>query len=186
MDNYPKIITKKSVFDSKFLKLYEVNLQLRNGKTRTHYNVERVPTVTVLPLTESFEVYLISQYRYLYGTTRIEAVAGTKDKGEKPLATAKRELAEEAGISAQKWDRIAEIYLAGSYIKSLVSIFLARDLTVGKANLEDDETISLIKMPLEEAVQKVLSGEISYGSAVSGILLLDRLRRDKKYDSLYV
>ena len=180
MENYPKIVTKKTIFDSKFLNLYEIKLKLRNGNIKIHYNVERVPTVTVLPLSENYEVYLISQYRYLYGTTRIEAVAGTIDKEEKPLATAKRELLEEAGITAKKWQEIGQIYLAGSYIKAHVSIFLARELTIGKANLEDDETITLITMPLDEAVQKVLTGEITYGSAVSGILLLDRLKRDRK------
>jgi len=180
MANYPKILAKKTIFDSKFLKLYEIKLQLRNGETRTHYNVERVPTVTVLPLGENNEVYLISQYRYLHATIRIEAVAGTVDIGEEPLACAKRELLEEAGIAAKRWDNLGKIYLAGSYIKAHVSLFLARDLTVGEQKLEDDETITVVKMPLEEAVEKVLSGEISYGSAVSGILMLDRLMRDKK------
>lgn len=180
MANYPKVISKKTIFNSKFLRLYEVKLQLRNGKTKIHYNAQRVPTVTILPLTDNYEVYLISQYRYLYGTTRIEAVAGTIDEKEKPLAAAQRELAEEAGITAKKWKTIGELYLAGSYIKAHVSLFLAQELTIGQPKLEDDETISVVKIPLEEAVQKVLAGEITYGSAVNGILLLDRLRRDKK------
>lgn len=180
MENYPKINSKKTLFNGKFLKLHEVLLQTKNGKTKTHYNVERVETVSILPITTNYEIYLISQYRYIYGKRMIEAVAGTVDTGERPLETAKRELQEEAGIEAKKWDKIGTIYLAGSYIKSQVSLFLARELTLGKSSLEEDEDITRILLPLEEAAQKVLQGQITYAATISGILMLDRLKREGK------
>lgn len=180
MENYPKILSRKFVFDGAFLKLSQVELQLANGKRKKHYNVERVPTVTVLPLSQDYELYLISQYRYLYEKVMFESVAGTIDGGESPLDTAKRELKEEAGIEAKNLDQIAQIYLAASYIKSHVTLFLARDLTIGEAMPEEDESIELIKLPLEDAVEKVILGEIYYAPTVVGILLLDKLRRNGK------
>ena len=112
--------------------------------------------------------------------TIIEAVAGHMEKKETTIAAAKRELKEEAGIEAQQLEEIARIEMSGSVFKSKVHLFLAKGLEIGDNKPDDDEEISVIKMPLALAVEKVMSGEINHASSVIGILMLDNLRREKK------
>lgn len=173
-------IFKKSVFKNEFLNLYQVQLKLKNGKTRIHYNVARIPTVTVIPLTLAYEVYLISHYRYILDKIVLEAVAGTVDEGEDLANCAKRELHEETGIKTKALLKLGTFNLAGSYIKANTTIFLAQELTLGEPKPEEDEEITLVKLPLEEAVKKVMKNEISTIASAMGILMVDRLKREGK------
>lgn len=174
------ITAKKSIYESKLFKVKEEEVVLPNGKKKIYDFVERIPTVVVFPITPDYELYLISEYRTLHKKRVIEAVAGHVDKGESPLETAKRELKEEIGLSGAKWNQLAQIEAAGSVIKSSMSLFVVKDLEIGKPNLEEGEDIILLKMSLDEAVRKVMTGEIIISSAVIGILLLDKLRREGK------
>lgn len=180
MKDRVKVISKKKVAGDELLSFYKVNLQLPTGKIRTHFNVERIPAVAVFPVAENGDIFLISQYRYIFNKVMLESVAGKVDKGESTLSCAKRELQEEAGIVASHWKELAEVDLAASYIKARISIFLARGLTLGKQKLQEDESISLVKISLNNAVQKVLNGEITTASSIIGILWLYHLQKEKK------
>lgn len=175
-----RVVSRKTLFDGEFLKFFEVKLGLPSGGEKTHYNVERVPVVSVFPITDTYEIYLIYQYRYLLNKNILEAVAGRLNRGEDPLSCAKRELLEEAGIRAGKWRRLTILDLAASFIKAKQYIFLAKDLKFEKQDLEEHEDIKVARFSLDEAVQKVLEGEIATTSSVIGILLLDRLRMQRK------
>lgn len=176
-----KILSEKQTFKAKnAFEVKKVELEFLNGQKVTHYIAERVSTVSVFPLTDKYELFLISQYRYLLKKTIIEAVAGRVDAGENVLAAAKRELKEEAGIVASQWEELSRVELAASFFRARTRLFLAKDLQVEKQELEDGEEIEVIKLSLDEAVKKVMSGEIETASTIIGILMLDRLRREKK------
>src|SRR6185437_7183126 len=110
--------------------------------------------------TDKKEMYLISQYRYTLKSNSLEAVAGFIDEGETPLQAAKRELKEETGMTASSWEEIGKLEIAGSVVRGQTYLFLARDLEIGEAEPEEDEDITLLKMPIKEAVTKVFGGEI--------------------------
>src|SRR3989344_1288950 len=167
-----KIVSKKTLLRSELFKVNRVNLILNDGKKRIHDVVERVPTVCVFPLENNGDIYLIYQYRYSFGKRIIEAVSGHVESGEKPLETAKRELMEEAGIFAKFWKKLAILELSSSVIMSKSHLFLVKDLSFGRARPVSGEEIELIKMPLEEAVRKVINGEIFHASTANGIMLL--------------
>jgi len=175
-----KIISQKSILKAKLFDVKQIDFENKSGKKKTHHVAERVPIVSVFPLTDSYEIYLLSEYRYMLKKTIIEAVAGHMEKKETTIAAAKRELKEEAGIEAQQLEEIARIEMSGSVFKSKVHLFLAKGLEIGDNKPDDDEEISVIKMPLALAVEKVMSGEINHASSVIGILMLDNLRREKK------
>lgn len=175
-----KLISKKPIFDSGYFTVYEDQVELKTGEKRKYYSAIRIPAVTVFPLGENGEIYLINEYRYMHGRKITEAVAGTIDKGEKPIDTAKRELLEEAGIKADEWIEIAIPIAAGSFITWTQHLFVAKKLSFSEQKLEDSEEIELVKMNLEDALQKVLKGEINNSSAAFGILLIDRLKRNGK------
>lgn len=162
--------------------LFEIKEQTIVGKNKVkkYKIVERRPTAIVFPLTSSYEVYLLSQYRTLFDKTITEAVAGHVDPGENPLKAAKRELKEEAGIDAGQWEELLRVETSASVIRSNMHFFLARDLEEGKPNPEGDEEISVIKMSLSEAVERVEKREITNGPTILGLLFLDKLRKEKK------
>lgn len=173
-------LQEKPVLPTQLFTVMQTALHLDSGNTVIHHNVERLPTVSIFPITPKYELYVVSQYRYLYKKRMLEAIAGFVEGGKTPLATARKELHEEAGIEAAQLEEFARINLAGSVIKATSHLFLARELTFGQPNPEEDEDIQILKIPLSEAVEKVLAGEITTAASITGILMLDRLRKEKR------
>lgn len=175
-----KIISQKSILKAELFDVKKIEFEDEKGERKIHHEAERTPVVSVFPLTDSYEIFLISQYRQMLKRTALEAVAGYMKKQETTITAAKRELKEETGISAHQLEELARIELAGSVFRSKVYLFLAKGLEVGDNNLDEDEQISVVKMPLDAAVEKVMLGEINHSASMLGILLLDKLRTQKK------
>lgn len=171
-----KIISQKSLFKNDYIDLIENKIDFGNNIIKTHVNLYRKPAVSVFPITEKYEIYLIKQYRYLLEREVIEAVAGIIDESETALETAKRELKEEAGIIAGKFSKLKTIFAAGSFVKIEQHLILAQDLTLGESEPEETEKIERIKIPLDEAVNRIFTGEIMIASSILGILILDKMR----------
>lgn len=174
------VTSSKKVFTSTLFSVDQYTIGYPNGKKVVHDVVERKPTVSVFPITEKYELYLVSQFRYTLGRQSLEAMAGFIDQGESTLQAAKRELIEETGIRAAQWEELARIELGASVIRAKSTMFLAKDLELGESSPEEDEDIQLIKIPLDEAVAKVMNSEIRTSASMIGILMLDKLRREKK------
>lgn len=175
-----KIVAEKIVYKARLFEVKEQEVLLPNNKKHIYATVERRPTVNIFPLTDKYELYLISQYRYMFKKRILEAVAGHIDDNETSLVAAKRELREEIGMLASQWEEIARIQKSASVIKETSHIFLARDLEEGKPSPTEGEDIVLVKLPLNEAVAKVMMGEINHSATMVGIFMLDRLRMEKK------
>lgn len=174
-----KIVSQKILFQNDYLKLVENNLKFEKH-VKKHIDVYRKPAVSVFPITESKEIYLIKQYRYLLEKEVIEAVAGIIDNEGEVMETAKKELKEETGIVAKRLTEVRSVFGAGSFTYIKQHLILAQDLSFEDATPEEDEEISLIKMSLEEAVHKVLEGEITTASSMLGILLIDKMMKEGK------
>lgn len=173
-------LSRKTIFKADLFSVEEIKFLSLKGKKKIHHIAKRNSTVSVFPLTEAYDIYLVSQYRDILGKVALEAVAGFIDGNETTLAAAKRELKEEAGISAGQWEELARIEMVSSVFKGTNYLFLAKGLEETLQNLQDDEEIKVVKISLEDAVDKVMSGEINVSSSVIGILLLDKLRKEKK------
>ena len=172
--------TSNIIYSQKFFEVEEKIFSLPHGISKKYSIVHRKPISVILPFEDDKNLYLISQYRYLFNKRILEAPAGHIDNGETPLDGAKRELKEETGLGALDWKKIIEYDSSGSVIESHISIFLARDLKKEDSSLEDCEDIKLVKISLEDAVNKVMSGEISTASTIIGLLLLDKMYRKGK------
>ncbi|NEM08758.1 NUDIX hydrolase [Geodermatophilus normandii] len=132
--------------------------------------------VAVVALTEDGEVVLLRQYRHPVGGYLWELPAGLRDSdGEPPLETAKRELAEEVRMAAERWSLLTTTFSTPGFCDELVLVYLAEDLsdvdrpegfTVEHEEL--DMTVELV--PLAEAVQRVFDGGIRNSAAVIGLL----------------
>lgn len=178
--NQWKPVSQKSILRAKLLNVTKIVFENERGRQKSHYVAERNTVVSILPLTDQYEIYLVSQYRYTLEKTVLEAISGYIEEKETTIAAAARELKEEAGITAQQLEELARVDLAGSVFKSKIHLFLAKGLEMGDNDLDDDEEIEVVKMPLSTAVEKVMTGEINHAGSMIGILMLDKLRTQKK------
>jgi 8-oxo-dGTP pyrophosphatase MutT (NUDIX family) len=160
--------TKKR-FGNDFFQVSEDKVIQPDGKNGTYATIEFVPGVTVLPVDDEDYVYLTEQFRYSAGRKTVEAVAGAVEN-ETPMRAAKRELKEELGITAKEFIKVGKIQLDHSIIKSESTQYVARGLTFGKTDQDSSEEVKTVKIKFKEAVEKVLSGEITH--APSCILIL--------------
>jgi ADP-ribose pyrophosphatase len=133
--------------------------------------------VAVLALDDAYQVLLIRQYRHPVGRLLWEIPAGLRDvAGEAPWATARRELLEEAGYRARDWRVLVDYYTSPGFSTERLRIFLARDLELVPAAERDfvpeGEEAQLLPawLPLDEAVRKVLAGELHNGVAALGVM----------------
>ncbi|HEU5390822.1 MAG TPA: NUDIX hydrolase [Streptosporangiaceae bacterium] len=146
--------------------------------------------VAVLALDDDGRVLMIRQYRHPVGRLLWEIPAGLRDvAGEPLLATAQRELLEEAGYRARDWRVLADYYSSPGFTTERLRIFLARDLELvppaERDFVPEDEETQLVQtwLPLDEAVGKVLAGDLHNGAAAVGILA-GYAARSQGYDRL--
>ncbi len=92
-----------------------------------------------------------------------------------PLESAKRELKEETGLTATHWQELMQLHTSNSVTDERGIVYVAKDLTEGETEFEETEDLKIIKLPLEEAVQRVMDGEITDAVSVAGLLKLSNL-----------
>jgi ADP-ribose pyrophosphatase len=145
---------------------------------RAKRDIVRHPgSVVVLAIDESRShprVLLERQYRYAADAFLWELPAGRIDAGESELAAAKRELLEETGYTATRWQRIVRYYASPGFVNETMAIYVARDLRRGKAQPEEDEAIRTRLFPLSSVVHMAKSGKIRDGKTLIGILWINK------------
>ena len=152
-------------------------VRLPNGKEMDMELVHHRGAAAVVPLLHDGTVLLVRQYRYATGGWLLEIPAGKIDHGEPPEACAARETEEEVGYRAGQLVPLGWIWSTPGFADEKIWLYLATDLQPAEQGLEDDEILSIEKMPLGEAVEKALSGEIQ--DAKTALALIRAGRRVK-------
>ena len=175
------MLSSKIVYDGKVFKVASDKVREPSGITAQRDIVRHSGSVVVLAIEEEGDeprVLLERQYRYAAQDHLWELPAGRIDPGERALAGAKRELIEETGYRARKWKRALFFYASPGFLDETMAIYLARELTLGEAQPEEDESIECKLVPLSETIEMVLSGRIRDGKTIAGVLwLAESLRR---------
>lgn len=171
MDLTEKALKKEYLYRGKVVTLRVDQALLPNGKTATREIVEHNGGVCVLPLTEQHEILMVEQFRYPYGKVVLEIPAGKRNSlSEKPLDCGIRELQEETGATAEQFDFLGELYPSPGYCGEIIYMYLARNLHFGQTNPDEDEFLNLKKIPLRQAVEMVINGEIKDAKTQTAIL----------------
>ena len=132
--------------------------------------------VSVIPIDAADHTWLVGQYRYPVDSYEWEIPAGGAPEGESPLDCAKRELLEETGLVAEHWDLILDgLQLSNSITDELAYCFVARGLSQQTASPEETEDLKLRHLPLEDAVDMAISGELRDGFSVVSLMRLKHL-----------
>jgi 8-oxo-dGTP pyrophosphatase MutT (NUDIX family) len=136
--------------------------------------------VAIIPLDDDNNTWLVGQYRYPLNSYEWEVVEGGCPEGTLPLDTAHRELHEEVGLKAETMELVLEMQLSNSTTDEVSYTYVARGLTYIGAEPEEDEKLSIKKLPFEEVYQMAMRGEIRDGLSVASILKVKLLMQQGK------
>lgn len=134
--------------------------ELPNGVTVELAVVRHPGASAIVALDDAHRVILIRQWRHAVGGWLWEIPAGCRNAGEDGLQCARRELREEAGVAARRWDHLGAIVTIPSFCDERIEIYLARDLDEARGELDHDEVISPVRFTIDEALAMIASGEI--------------------------
>ncbi len=165
-----KITDTQEIYQDSFVTLKVDQVIRPDGLPGQHVVVGIKPGVCVLALDDQSNVHLTKEFHYAVGRDSVEAVSGGIEPGEDPDITAVRELQEELGLKSRRMTYLTTLDPFTSCMVSPTRLYLATDLMEVADDPEGTEQIETVVMPLVDAVQKVLRGEITH--APTCVLLL--------------
>lgn len=131
--------------------------------------------IGIVPVDAEGNTWLVGQHRYPSNYYSWEIPEGGGPLGVDPLASAKRELLEEVGLTAQTWMPLLHMHLSNSVSDEEAIVYLAHDLKMGESEPEETEQLTIKKLPLKEAIAMVLDGSITDSISVAALLKIQVL-----------
>ena len=173
MELSEKTLSSRQVFDGRLLKVYLDQVGLVNGNSAVREFVHHPGGAAVVALDGDGNVYLERQFRYPYHKVVTEIPAGKLEPGEDPGHAIRRELKEELGAEAGRWDALGYIMPTVGYTDEM--LYLSRELTFGERHLDQDEFLEPFKLPFAEALAQAADGRINDAKTLAALFRADRL-----------
>ncbi|MBL0143091.1 MAG: NUDIX hydrolase [Betaproteobacteria bacterium] len=161
-------------YDGGLLKLRRDEVRLPDGASAWREYVEHPGAVIMMAFPDEETVLLERQYRYPMRRHFLELPAGKMERGEPPLATARRELVEECGYEAAEWWHIATLHPNIGYSTEVIEIYGARDLTHVGARLDPGEYLEVFPARIDDALGWIREGLITDTKTIIGLLWWSR------------
>jgi 8-oxo-dGDP phosphatase len=177
-----RVLASETVFEGPIFSLHRDTVAMPGGGDSVRDVVRHPGAVAIVALDDDDHVLLLRQYRHPVGRYLWELPAGLRDAdGEPPLETAKRELAEEAELAAGRWSLLTTHFSSPGFSDEMVLVYLAEELRTAQRPegfvVEHEELdMTLERMPLADAVQRVFDGDIRNASTVIGLLAAAQYR----------
>ena len=154
-------VSRERVFNGLILHIDHVTTLLPNGKLAKREVANHIGASAVIPVDSEGNTYLVRQFRAPVECVLLEIPAGKLDApDEDRLWAAKRELKEETGLKAANWLHLTDTVTTPGFSSERISLYLARDLSFGDQQPDDDEFLNVVKLPFEEVWNMVMCGEI--------------------------
>lgn len=169
-------VARERIFDGKVIDVEKWTVRLPDGALAPREIVLHRGAAAVVAVDDAGFVTLVRQHRVAVGEVTLEIPAGKLDApGEDPLVCAKRELEEETGLRAQRWQPLTVLLTTPGFSSERIALYLATGLSAAKAHPDEDEFLDVVRMPLGEAIGRVMRGELCDGKSAVGLLMAGRL-----------
>ncbi len=165
-----RVLERRQVFSGRVVKLSVERVLLPNGSTSDVEIVRHSGAVAVVAVDDRDQLILVRQYRHATGEWLLEIPAGRLEPGEDPLDCVARELEEETGYRPGKVEPLGWIWPTPGFSDEKIWLYLASGLEAGRQQLEEDEILSVVRMPWAEALVAARDGRISDGKSVCALL----------------
>ena len=165
----PTPISSHHIHSGRIIDVSTERLRYANGREYDLDFVRHPGAAAVVAVDGAGRVCVVRQYRHGVMDFLWEIPAGKQDPGEPPQRCAVRELAEETGVSAQRWTSLGRYLPAPGIFSEVIHLYLARDLLVGPAAPDADEELELKWLPMADAVAMVVRGEWDDGKTAMGL-----------------
>lgn len=159
----------KHIYQGRVVVLNVDTVVLPNGVTVDLEVIRHPGASAVVPLKDDGTVILIRQFRHAAGGFIYEIPAGKLNQGEDPLHCAERELEEEVGYRAVRFQLLSSIFTAPGFTDEVIHVYLGTGLTVGRQQLDRDEVLEVVHMPITKAIEMIHSGEIRDAKTIVGL-----------------
>ena len=174
MDYFEKRLDGEEKYKGVIVRVVLDRAELVNGSVVKREVVEHPGGVTILPVDDNGDCYMVRQFRYPFGRMMLEAPAGKLEYGEEPLACAVRELSEETGFTADELVDLGACCTSPGFSTEVLHVYLALGLHAGESHPEADEFLNLEKYSLTELSRMVMDGEIDDAKTIVAVLKAEK------------
>jgi len=176
-----KTKSSREVYKNRWIRVREDEVIRPDGGPGIYGVIEIWPSVGIVAIDDKDRVVLVGQWRYSVDRYSWEVPRGGSHSGETDmLAVAQRELAEETGVRAARWQVLGPVDVCNGVANDVQSLFLATELSRTQMNLDPEEDITVEWKPFGEAVEMAVDGRITEVCSVAAILRVAQLRRKNK------
>lgn len=167
---WEKTLKSEKIYSGRVVHIRKDEVTLPNGTVSTREIVEHPEAVVILAQNNSGQLIMVKQFRKAVEAVLLELPAGTIEPQEDNLSCARRELEEETGYQAKKWEKIFEFYSSPGFCDEKLSLYLARDLVKTASNTDHDEFIEIVELNKEKIRSLVKRNEIRDAKTLLGLL----------------
>jgi ADP-ribose pyrophosphatase len=166
----PKVIGSEVKFRGRVVEVV-VDTITEGDVTYPREVVHHPGSAVIVPIFDDGTVAFVRQYRHPAVRYLLEVPAGTLDRGERPEEGAARELEEELGLVCASLEKLCEFFVSPGFLEEKMWVYLATGLSETQQRLEEDELIEIVRMPLNQALNMITTGEIEDAKTIIGLML---------------